>query len=144
MKPILFSLLVFLTMNACNMSKDKVSQDISGLHDIWALKEISFNGLHAETDFSQIKTPVLELHVKDKKMYGNDGCNAIFGTIEKLAGNTIRFGTIGSTKMACPNMIIPTAFTKALLDVRTFQRKGLMLYFYNAEGQALLHFIKVD
>ena len=144
MKSIIVSLLLILTMNACNMSKDQVSQDISNLHDIWALKEISFNGLPAETDFSEIKTPVLELHIKDKKIYGNDGCNAIFGNIEKLDGNSISFGKIGGTKMACPNMVIPTAYTKALHDARRYERKGLRLYFYNAEGEELLNFLKVD
>ena len=144
MKPILISLLLILTMNACNMSKDQLSQDISKLHDIWALKEISFNGLPVETDFTEIKTPILELHIKDKKIYGNDGCNAIFGSIEKLDGNSISFGKIGSTKMACPNMVIPAAYAKALLDVRTYERKELRLYFYNAEGEEVLNFLKVD
>ena len=144
MKVTLISLLLILTMSACNMSKNHVSEDISRLHDIWALKEISFNGLPLETDFSEIETPVLELHIKDRKIYGNDGCNAIFGSIEKLDENSISFGKIGGTKMACPNMIISNAFTKALLEVRTYKRKELRLYFYNAEGEELLRFLKVD
>ena len=144
MKPILVLLLAILNLNACNTSKVSTSQDDLRLHDIWALEEISFNGLPLELDYNEIKRPVLELHVNDRKIYGNDSCNAIFGTIETLDRSSISFGKIGGTKMACPNMTISTAYIKALQQLRSYKLEGLSLLFYNAEGNEILKFLKVD
>ena len=144
MKHISILLLVLLSFNACNTSKVKSSQDILRLHDIWVLKEISFNGLPLEVDYKEIEIPVLELHINDRKIYGNDGCNSIFGSIKTLDTSSISFGKIGATKMACPNMIISNAYTKALQQVRSFKLKELNLFFYNAKGDEVLKFLKVD
>jgi heat shock protein HslJ len=144
MKPTLITLLILLNFNACKTSKDSMSQDISKLHDIWALEEISSNGLPLELDYNAIKRPVLELHVNDKKINGNDSCNSIFGSIEALDKGSISFGNIGATRMACPNMTISTAYTEALQEVRSYKLEGLNLFFYNAEGDEILKFLKVD
>ena len=144
MKPILILLLLLLSFNACNTSKNKSSQDFLRLHDIWALKEISFNGLPLEVDYKEIQTPVLELHINDRKIYGNDSCNSIFGSIETLDVSSISFGRIGGTKMACPNMTVSTAYTKALQQVRSYKLKELNLFFYNSKGEEILRFLKVD
>ena len=144
MKPIVILTLTLLTICACNTSKVNTSQDVLKLHDIWALQEISFNGLPLELDYNEIKRPVLELHVNDRKIYGNDSCNSIFGSIETLDKGSISFGKIGGTRMACPNMTISAAYTKALQHVRSYKLEGLSLIFYNAEGDEILKFLKVD
>ncbi|HBL80582.1 MAG TPA: heat-shock protein HslJ, partial [Aequorivita sp.] len=46
------------------------------LHDIWALKAI--NGEAIDRDNFQ-KQPVLEIHLNEMKIFGNDGCNTMFG-----------------------------------------------------------------
>ena len=144
MKPIRILLLALLSFNACNTGKISTSQDISKLHDIWALEEISFNGLPLELDFNEIKRPVLELHVNDKKINGNDSCNSIFGSIETLDKSSISFGKIGATRMACPNMAVSAAYTEALQEVRSYKLEGLNLLFYNDDGDEILKFLKVD
>ena len=144
MKPIIILILALLNLNACNTSKVNTSQDVLRLHDIWALQEISFNGLPLELNYNEIKRPVLELHVNDRKIFGNDSCNSIFGSIETLDKNSISFGKIGGTKMACPNMAISTAYTKTLQQVRSYKLEGLSLLFFNADGDEILKFLKVD
>ncbi len=144
MKPIIILLLAILNLNACNTSKVSTSQDLLRLHDIWALQEISFNGLPLELDYNEIKRPVLELHVNDRKINGNDSCNSIFGSIETLDKSSISFGKIGSTMMACPNLTISTAYTKALQQVKSYKLEGLNLFFYNAKDEEVLRFLKVD
>jgi heat shock protein HslJ len=144
MKPILILLLALLNLNACNTSKIDTSQDILKLHDIWALQEISFNGLPLELEYNEIKRPVLELHVNDRKIYGNDSCNSIFGSIETLDKGSISFGNIGSTRMACPNMTTSTAYTEALQQVKSYKLEGLSLILYSTEGDEILRFLKAD
>jgi heat shock protein HslJ len=95
-------------------------------------------------DFNEIKRPVLELHINDRKIYGNDSCNSIFGSIETLDKSSISFGKIGGTRMACPNMTTSTAYTKALQQVKSYTLEGLNLILYNSEGDAVLRFLKVD
>ncbi|MGK0294515.1 MAG: heat shock protein HslJ [Ulvibacter sp.] len=144
MKSIIILLLALLNLNACNTSKVNESQDVLRLHDIWALQEISFNGLPLELDYNEIKRPVLELHVNDRKIFGNDSCNSIFGSIETLDKSAISFGKIGGTMMACPDMTISSAYTKALQQVRSYKLEGLNLLLFNAEGDEVLKFRKVD
>jgi heat shock protein HslJ len=141
MKRIVILLLALQSLKAC---KVQTSQDGLKLNDIWALQYISSNGIPLDLDYNEIKRPVLELHVNDRKMYGNDSCNSIFGTIEMLKKDSISFGNIGSTRMACINMTISTAYTKALKEVKFYKLDGLSLLFYNAEGDKILKFFKVD
>ena len=97
-----------------------------------------------ELDFNEIKRPVLELHVNDRKIHGNDSCNSIFGSIETLDGSSISFGKIGSTMMACPNMTIANAYVKTLQQVKSYKLEGLNLTLYNIQGEEVLKFLKVD
>lgn len=126
------------------MNKNVPQDDSLRLHDIWVLRSISSNGLPAEMDYNDAKMPVLEIHVAEKKIFGNDGCNDMFGNIETLDATSISFGKIGSTKMYCPNMVLPTAYTKALLLVRTYKLKGLELFFFDLRDKEILRFQKVD
>jgi heat shock protein HslJ len=110
------------------------------LHDIWALQTIQSEIL--PNDLSQ--TPVLEIHVSDKKALGNDGCNSYSGNIKILNENEIVFGRMMSTKMACPNMKIAGLFYTMLEATKTYKIEKMNLILYNAEGKELLRFKKVD
>ena len=111
------------------------------LHDIWALKAI--NGEAIDRDNFQ-KQPVLEIHLNEMKIFGNDGCNTMFGAIQELDDQNINFGAMGGTKMACPNMALSSEYTAALGKAKTYKLDGLQLFFYDAEGNEVLKFQKVD
>ncbi|MDC8001735.1 DUF4377 domain-containing protein [Aequorivita todarodis] len=111
------------------------------LHDIWALK--AMNGEAIDSDNFQ-KQPVLEIHLNEMKIFGNDGCNTMFGAIQELDDQNINFGAMGGTKMACPNMALSSEYTAALGKTKTYKLEGLQLYFYDADGNELLKFQKVD
>jgi heat shock protein HslJ len=129
MKPMLILLLTLLNLTAFNTSRFNTSQDVFKLQDIWVLEEINFNGLPLELNYNAIKRPMLELHVNERKIYGNDSCNSIFGSIETLDKAAISFGKIGGTMMACPNMTISTAYLNTLQQVRSYKLDGLNLLF---------------
>jgi heat shock protein HslJ len=107
------------------------------LHDIWALRAIDGNMIDVG-NFQ--KHPVLEIHLNDMKIFGNDGCNTMFGSIETLDEKTIVFGAIGGTKMACSNMELSSKYTSGLEKTKTYKLDGLQLYLYDADGNELLRY----
>jgi len=111
------------------------------LNDIWTLE--AMNGEAIDSNNFQ-KHPVLEIHLKEMKIFGNDGCNNMFGSIETLDKKNIAFGAIGGTKMACPNMELSSKYTSALGKTKTYELDGLQLYFYDADGNEVLKYQKVD
>jgi heat shock protein HslJ len=111
------------------------------INDIWALK--TMNGEAIDSNNFQ-KHPVLEIHLNEMKIFGNDGCNNMFGNIESFDEKNIAFGAIGGTKMACPNMELSSKYTLALGKTKTYKLDGLQLYFYDADGNEVLKYQKVD
>jgi heat shock protein HslJ len=111
------------------------------LNDIWALKMMDGETIDAK-NFQ--KQPVLEIHLNDMKIFGNDGCNNMFGSIEAFDEKYISFGALGGTKMACPNMELSSKYTTALGNTKTYKLQDLQLSFYDAEGNELLKYQKVD
>lgn len=134
-------------MLSCNGQKsipEEPLDTVSELHDIWLLKSISPMGLPAETDYKDMKMPILEVHAADRKIYGNDGCNDIFGAITILEPNLISFGNIGATKKFCPNMILPNTFNRTLEMVTAYQREKLELVFFDINANEIMRFQKID
>lgn len=70
----------------------------------WELESINDEMLAEE------KLPTLNLHLPAQRITGNGSCNRYFGQLESLDENSIAFGTIGATQMACPNMNLETVF----------------------------------
>jgi heat shock protein HslJ len=71
------------------------------LNYVWTVKEVE--GLAIDRDDSKRKTPKLEFEIFQNKISGNDGCNGFHGEFE-LLNNSIVFGYLASTLMACPDM----------------------------------------
>lgn len=71
---------------------------INTLNGKWVLKSLSGRDVSA-ADFAR-ELPYMDFNPKEKRMSGYDGCNRTGGdyTIE---GNTLKFGGLFSTKMAC-------------------------------------------
>ena len=109
------------------------------LNDTWALKSINNEAIDSETFKKQ---PILEIQLNKMKIFGNDGCNNMFGSIKSLNENNITFGALGGTKMACPNMEISSKYTSVLGKTKTYKIDDLQLYFYDADGNELLRFEK--
>ena len=86
----------------------------------------------------------MELHLKDKKLIGNGGCNNYNGSFE-LSGNQIEFDDrIASTRMLCDNSSIEDAYFETLAGNRfEFEASNNKLYLLQ-EGKSVLVFKKVD
>jgi heat shock protein HslJ len=75
------------------------------------------------------------------KVVGSGGCNRLFGTAT-VTGNSLAFGGIGTTRMACPPAVMQqeSKFLNALAATRTFRFTGPYLKLYDAGGAELVRF----
>ena len=90
------------------------------------------------------KLPTLKIDVADMRVSGNDGCNNIMGSIETLTATEFKFGMLAGTKMMCQDMEVPRKLGQWLPEVHTYKLTALKLYFYDADGNELLTYKKVD
>jgi len=89
------------------------------LYDIWVMKEMT--GIELDRNKLMKGLPTFEFNLTDMRFGGHAGCNNLSGTIE-IKGNKIKFGSIISTMMACPDMTVEQAVVKAL-DKNSFTYK---------------------
>jgi heat shock protein HslJ len=64
----------------------------------WALLELGGTPVDVEV---RDRAPSLELNEKKQSAYGFGGCNRFFGSYES-SGESLTFGALGATRMACP------------------------------------------
>jgi heat shock protein HslJ len=84
------------------------------------------------------------LFPENKEILGFGGCNQYSGPILKVNKNEISFGPITSTKMACDELALESAYFSALNATQTYSLKALELTFYDGRGVPVLVFKKVD
>lgn len=85
------------------------------------------------------KIPTMEV-AADGKVFGNAGCNN-YRTTYKLDGNTVTFGPVAGTKMACPFLTGEGLFTSQLSAPLQTTMNGDKLTFLKA-GKVVLEFQK--
>jgi putative lipoprotein len=78
------------------------------------------------------------------RVTGSGGCNRLFATAT-IAGDTLMFGGIGTTRMACAPALMDQEqkFLGALAATRTFRFEGPYLRFYDATGGELVRFTEL-
>ncbi|MEO8116870.1 MAG: META domain-containing protein [Bacteroidota bacterium] len=82
-----------------------------------------------------IKTPFVVFEKGETiRFSGTGGCNNIFGSIELLNGNSIKFSPVGSTKMACPNDQYEAKFIDMLSGVTNWSIANASLILWNGKN----------
>lgn len=109
------------------------------LNDIWVCTSL-FGKDIGQTE----KSITLEIHLKDKRVMGNDGCNNFNGGITTVSQDILKIGPIASTRMMCQEMEMSDKFNKALNKVEKYEIKEMTLYLYCEEGNELMTLKKVD
>ena len=76
---------------------------------------------------------------------GNSGCNRFSGSLEE-DGETIAFGPLASTRMACPDpqMSVETGFLQALGTARRAVAHHLVMAFLDEEMKVIAQFARTD
>ncbi|MBT8326131.1 MAG: DUF4377 domain-containing protein, partial [Bacteroidia bacterium] len=110
------------------------------IHDIWALDSIDGEKYKP----SQAKHPTIEINTVENRFFGNDGCNNMFGNLDTLTNDELRFGMIGSTMMACMNMVLPDNFKRKMELVKFYEIKGTKLFLQDKNKETCLVMRKVD
>lgn len=119
-----------------------VQASVNDLSGSW--KIVSVNGKPVgKTE----KQPQLVFDVAQKRVHGNAGCNTINGafTQEEGQANSLRFGQMISTMMACPDMEVEALILKALDKVRSFvKNESGTVELRGENGEELLALEKSD
>ena len=156
MKQLAYLIVVFVLMGitACKSSQKATESVNSGsfdnqhfsevdmrLHDIWVLDII--NGQKTNLQSYSKGLPQLEIFVEEQRIGGHDGCNRIMGSIA-TKGDSIQFGALATTMMACQQMKASDDF-RQLLDQNDFHFliKSNKLILNAADGSRLI-FKKID
>lgn len=126
------------TNTEMNITKSEANMNIN---DIWALESIEQKVIDPK---ALNKRPMLEIHVKEMKIMGNDGCNNIGGNIVLLDASQIKWGPLMGTKMACPNMDLSNLFNQKMELVAGYKLENLKLYLYDSNQKELMVFRKID
>ncbi|MBT0572018.1 META domain-containing protein [Riemerella anatipestifer] len=125
MKNIILTLGIGLLMFSCatvgntTTTKSKKNQ-VSLLSTEWVL---------AESRLGSSKVPTLT--VETEKVSGNSGCNNYFGQL-KTDAQTGAFSVenVGSTRMACKDMLVEQNFLKMLEKANRYESDGITLTLY--------------
>jgi heat shock protein HslJ len=74
-----------------------------------------------------------------ERVVGSTGCNRYFAPAT-LAGSTLRFGSGGSTRMACPPAVMDQErrFLEALASIRAYQLDGATLQLLDERGRVVV------
>jgi heat shock protein HslJ len=103
----------------------------------WLLEDLNGNGV---LDSVQATLTFPE----PGKAAGNGSCNRFFGPAE-ITGDSIKFGPLGSTRMACPEAIMnqETKYLQALQSAERFEWKDPYLLIYCKSLEKPLRFTRI-
>jgi len=107
--------------------------EAAGIEGIqWYLLEVAGSTISPMADDKQ---PHILLDPARKQATGFSGCNNFFGGYE-LDGSSLKFGPVGATRMACPDLEtgLETEVFKTLDQTRAWETKEEELLFLNDSG----------
>jgi heat shock protein HslJ/uncharacterized membrane protein/membrane-bound inhibitor of C-type lysozyme len=80
----------------------------------------------------------------DERIVGSTGCNQYFAPLRRT-GATLRIGTMGSTRRACPPLVMnqERLFVTALAAATTFRLEGRLLWLIDEGGRVRLRLTRV-
>jgi heat shock protein HslJ len=128
------ALLIFGMMLIVSCGSDK--KDPTDL-----INNINWNVEHIGTISTFERTPMFKIQIEHNKIEGSTGCNRFFGNI-KLEGYNITVQNIGSTKMACKDMQVETAFLQALNNMTNFEIEEDKLHLLSKDNKVLMRLTK--
>ncbi len=111
------------------------------LHDIWAIVEV--DGIKVNpTDYKK-DAPRIEINLTKKNVFGTDGCNTFRGSV-KVEKNSISFGNLASTMMACmDNVEVSSKIGVALSNSKlTFKFENNLIFY--KDGKKVMELKHID
>ena len=134
-------LLITLLFTACGTTRQsKTTGGTYQLNAIWTLQSIGSKNIDPKTTSNGL--PNMELNLNEERIFGYAGCNRYSGNF-KLEKDSIRFGNLMSTKMACGDLNMETEFLAALSGKKQ-PFKIVEGKLYIGQGAEMLTFKKVN
>ncbi len=97
------------------------------LNGKWILSRLN----NQSVDVDKAEVPYVEFQLSENRVVGFGGCNRFSGSVE-LIGDSLKFGSLASTKMACPTLDDEATFLRALAKQKlSFRIKKRQLRLYN-------------
>ncbi|MCB9034237.1 MAG: META domain-containing protein [Chitinophagales bacterium] len=109
------------------------------LNDIWSAIRIDGGKLD-----KSVAIPSLEINLSTMKIMGSDGCNNYSGNIESIDDKNIALGNTVSTLKACIGKNVADKYNSALSKIASYKLDGLILQFFDSNGNEVLAFLKAD
>ncbi|MCQ2231536.1 MAG: META domain-containing protein [Paludibacteraceae bacterium] len=145
MKKLFYSMMVLGAMMSCTAPKsdapacnaeaeaaDSAQVNVSLVGGEWTVVSVLGNEVKVNTD----AMPLFMFNANDT-VNGGTGCNRFFGAY-KLAGDSLSFGDVASTKMMCPDMAVEDSLLKAIQQVVTYSIADSTLSMKNADNQEVI------
>ncbi len=118
MKGMLAAATLLFAMTACCGSSQKELPLEGTTWKLAGMESIPASAIASEEDAF-----TLEFNAADTLVAGRTNCNRFFGSYE-LKGKSLKFGTLGMTRMACPEMQYEDTFVRMLDGVDGYEIKG--------------------
>jgi heat shock protein HslJ len=94
---------------------------------------------------SIVSPPIPTLIFKDGQVSGNASCNSFGGSYQRGMGETLKFGPLMSTMMACVDpsaMAQESDFLTMLASVVSYRVEGKKLMLYNVDSVSVAEFVQ--
>ncbi len=122
MRKLFFSMLVAGTafaMSSCQSAKE--AEPLSALSGEWHIVEV--NGAPLKVGANQ-ETPFIGFDTETGQMFGYSGCNRMMASFDvNTKPGKLDLGSVGSTRMACPDLSLEHSILTALADVKAFKKE---------------------
>lgn len=119
------------------LQKRVETMKLADLNGKWMITEVAGEAVREGME----RPPFLEFNIAEKRVHGNAGCNGINGGIntDVQKPNSLSFGQMISTMMACPEMELEGRILKAVNAVQTFEKQANgSVGLYDANGTLVL------
>jgi heat shock protein HslJ len=143
MKRTAMSLTLLLALGACAPTQTSTPVSITAASPLvgtnWVLTKLG--DVPAAVGAGQ-REPFLQLQAADSRISGFAGCNMFAGPYQ-LSGESLSFGPLAMTRMACPppGMTLEGSYANALRDTKSYKITGTQLALMDASGKALAGFV---
>jgi len=122
----------------CSAPGIETKQAVDLVGTSWLAEEIG------GTDVAGSVKPTLDF-IEPGKVAGRGGCNRFFGAVT-IKGQSMEFGKMGSTMMACPPPIMEQErrYLEALGEAKRFEVKDGTLLLFKNDSDSIVRFFQME
>ncbi|MGI6220153.1 MAG: META domain-containing protein [Bacteroidaceae bacterium] len=133
-KHFIIALAVAVAATACGTKKNAATTAIPPKGN-WRITAVNGN---AVPDSLESNTPYIAFDSDTRRIHGCSGCNIVNGNYKTAAPDSLRFGPLMTTMMACPYLELERTILSALEKVATCTPVGNYYELRDKDGKILI------